>query len=533
MFGPRRDSVCDREKLAVIELGRRDDAKGVERCAVNEKVQLHIDAVHAVGKEDRFNFFVHGRKYMFAPMSLNVFSERSPARLQAVWLATHRRFDNAVLCLILLNSVILALTDFRHVDLQDGALLTAPSWRNTLVEGVDPVFTALFTAESALKIFAMGFIAAPGCYLTDAWNWLDLIVVIAGLVGLMPGVPKFSALRTFRVLRPLKSLNAVPGMKKLVTSLLSSIPELLHVVLFLGFMFFVFGIFGVQLWHGALHGRCRTTPFPLKLPAAEGTYPPTAAFAAEAAARTLNGTIAAMYCGAGETWGGAGGAPTPLRDASWSKRSSPWHEARACVWLLDDAAGERLCALPERAGAFTCPAGSYCGSNYDERGNARFLDVGGALMDAPTFVEDLGFGYLNFDNIGRAFLTIFQVRRCCCCCCCCCCNACYYVLFRGACPRKPFPRADPRAALRCARLGHPAVDHHGGMGGHHVPGDGQLWGLGGRHLLGCAHALRRLLPREPHAGRHLGQLRGGQRGGGGAAGGRTQGEGRGGAAQGA
>jgi hypothetical protein len=411
MLGPRTpiESVLAKEKLARKALAKLDDARGVERCVVNERVQLHIDAQHAPGREDRFNFFVHGKKLMFAPMSLNYFSERSPCRQAAVWLATHRYFENTILGLIMLNSVILALTDFRHVDLDTGALLTGPSWRNALVEGVDPVFTALFTAESALKIFAMGFLLAPGCYLTDPWNWLDLLVVVAGLLGLMPGVPKFSALRTFRVLRPLKSLNAVPGMKKLVTSLLSSIPELLHVVLFLGFLFFVFGIFGVALWNGGLHGRCRTTPFPLALPAAEAAaYPPSAAFVAAVAARQANGTLAAMYCGAGETWGGAGGGPTPLRDKSWSKLSSPWHEPRRCVWLLDEAVGERLCALPDRGGSFLCPAGSTCGANWDELGNARFVDVGGTLMHAPTFVEGLGFGFLNFDHMGHAFLTIFQ-----------------------------------------------------------------------------------------------------------------------------
>ena len=129
------------------------------------------------------------------------------------------------------------MTDYSKVDPETGDLLTENSAANTLVESLDPIFTTLFTLESALKIIGMGFIGETGAYFRDPWSWLDFVVVVAGYVKRMltkrivprilptheislelirvmtnlPGVPKVSALRVFRVLRPLRSLNRVAG----------------------------------------------------------------------------------------------------------------------------------------------------------------------------------------------------------------------------------------------------------------------------------------------------------------------------------
>lgn len=58
----------------------------------------------------------------------------------------------------------------------------------------------------------------------------------------------------------------------------------------------------------------------------------------------------------------------------------------------------------------------WCGSNYDALGNARFAggviegeDWGAKELTAnATFVGSLNWGYTTFDNMGLAFLTIFQ-----------------------------------------------------------------------------------------------------------------------------
>ena len=57
-------------------------------------------------------------------------------------------------------------------------------------------------------------------------------------------------------------------MRQLVVSLLASLPPLCNVVSMLVFVLSLCGILSVQLWGwtGALHGRCRLTPYPLTLP---------------------------------------------------------------------------------------------------------------------------------------------------------------------------------------------------------------------------------------------------------------------------
>ena len=45
-------------------------------------------------------------------------------------------------------------------------------------------------------------------YLRDAWNWLDFMVVVSGLIEMSPVVsliPNVTFLRVVRVLRPLRS----------------------------------------------------------------------------------------------------------------------------------------------------------------------------------------------------------------------------------------------------------------------------------------------------------------------------------------
>ncbi|XP_010291527.1 PREDICTED: voltage-dependent T-type calcium channel subunit alpha-1G-like, partial [Phaethon lepturus] len=66
----------------------------------------------------------------------------------------------------------------------------------------------------------------------------------------------FSAVRTVRVLRPLRAINRVPSMRILVTLLLDTLPMLGNVLLLCFFVFFIFGIVGVQLWAGLLRNRC-------------------------------------------------------------------------------------------------------------------------------------------------------------------------------------------------------------------------------------------------------------------------------------
>jgi hypothetical protein len=216
----------------------------------------------------RANFVVHGKLYRFSPVSLGCLPETSALRQFLVWLVTWKWWDRAVLLIILLNTIMLAMTDYSLAGIDWDTMSPDPtkSSINAFTQAVDPYFTALFTIEAACKIAAMGFLFDEGAYLRDSWNVLDFVVVATSLLQIIPGVPKVSALRAFRVLRPLRTLARLKGMRMMVNSLLSSIPQLANVGILLFFLFLVWAICAVNLFQGGFHARCRVTAAPLSIP---------------------------------------------------------------------------------------------------------------------------------------------------------------------------------------------------------------------------------------------------------------------------
>ncbi|XP_060696517.1 voltage-dependent T-type calcium channel subunit alpha-1H [Hemiscyllium ocellatum] len=131
------------------------------------------------------------------------------------------------------------------------------SERCTILKAFDDFIFAFFAVEMVTKMVALG-IFGQKCYLGDTWNRLDFFIVMAGMLeySLDGHNASLSAIRTVRVLRPLRAINRVPSMRILVTLLLDTLPMLGNVLLLCFFVFFIFGIVGVQLWAGLLRNRC-------------------------------------------------------------------------------------------------------------------------------------------------------------------------------------------------------------------------------------------------------------------------------------
>ncbi|EGZ10921.1 hypothetical protein PHYSODRAFT_519134 [Phytophthora sojae] len=328
-------------------------------------------------------------------------------RLWCIRVVTHRYFDRFIIAAIIANSVILGLSDFSVVDsdlnptssgkkYEDGALVDAYSLQNHIVEVSELPFTIIFTTECVLKIVAMG-LQGHGSYEQDAWNILDFLVVVSSLVASLPGMPNVSAIRTIRVLRPLRSLSVIPGMRRLIAALLKALPALGNVVILQIFVFFIFGILGIQLFGGSMNRRCRVTPLPIKLPlddANETIWPVPRDYIDQAKAN-----LATYRCIDG-----------PLLDyesstGDYTKETSPWNTAQDCFWPVDED-DELLCAAEGQAGNHGCNNGMTCGSDYDAFGNPRFNHR--KAMDYALYLPSLDWGLTTFDNIGRAFFTIFQ-----------------------------------------------------------------------------------------------------------------------------
>ncbi|KAG7390915.1 hypothetical protein PHYPSEUDO_006399 [Phytophthora pseudosyringae] len=305
------------------------------------------------------------------------------------------------------NSVILGLSDFSVVDsalnpassgktYEQGALVDAYSFQNHIVEISELPFTIIFTTECILKIIAMG-LHGSGSYGKDTWNVLDFFVVVSSLVASLPGMPNVSAIRTIRVLRPLRSLSVIPGMRRLIAALLKALPALGNVVILQIFVFFIFGILGIQLFGGSMNRRCRLTSYPIKLPLDdmnEAVWPVPHDYVKQVVANEK-----AFYCIDG-----------PLLDYEnttlpYTKETSPWNTAQDCFWPVDDD-DLFLCTAAGQPGNHDCNIGKFCGSDFDAFGNPRFRHH--KAMDYALYRPSLNWGLTTFDNIGRAFFTIFQ-----------------------------------------------------------------------------------------------------------------------------
>ncbi|KAM6940369.1 voltage-dependent T-type calcium channel subunit alpha-1H-like [Xenentodon cancila] len=126
-----------------------------------------------------------------------------------------------------------------------------------LLQALDDGIFVFFAGEMVVKMVALGVIGQKG-YLGDTWNRLDFFIVIVGMLeySLDGHNVSLSAIRTVRVLRPLRAINRVPSMRILVTLLLDTLPMLGNVLALCFFVFFIFGVVGVQLWAGLLRNRC-------------------------------------------------------------------------------------------------------------------------------------------------------------------------------------------------------------------------------------------------------------------------------------
>uniref|UniRef100_A0A1A8G0G3 Sodium channel protein n=3 Tax=Nothobranchius korthausae TaxID=1143690 RepID=A0A1A8G0G3_9TELE len=164
----------------------------------------------------------------------------------------HNWFESFIIFMILLSSGALA---FEDVDIERRRTI------KTVLEYADKVFTYVFILEMLLKWVAYGFVK----YFTNAWCWLDFLIVDVSLVSLVAnalGYSELSAiktLRTLRALRPLRALSRFEGMRVVVNALLGAIPSIMNVLLVCLIFWLIFSIMGVNLFAGKYYYCVNTT----------------------------------------------------------------------------------------------------------------------------------------------------------------------------------------------------------------------------------------------------------------------------------
>ncbi|EGW00833.1 Sodium channel protein type 10 subunit alpha [Cricetulus griseus] len=163
----------------------------------------------------------------------------------------HSWFESFIIFMILLSSGALAFED-NYLDKKPRV--------KSMLEYTDRVFTFIFVFEMLLKWVAYGFKK----YFTNAWCWLDFLIVNISLTSLIAKILKYSdvaslkALRTLRALRPLRALSRFEGMRVVVDALVGAIPSIMNVLLVCLIFWLIFSIMGVNLFAGKF-SRCIDT----------------------------------------------------------------------------------------------------------------------------------------------------------------------------------------------------------------------------------------------------------------------------------
>ncbi|KAL0992712.1 hypothetical protein UPYG_G00097270 [Umbra pygmaea] len=164
----------------------------------------------------------------------------------------HNYFESFIILMILMSSGALA---FEDIYLEQRRAI------KIILEYADQVFTYVFIIEMILKWVAYGF----KTYFTNAWCWLDFLIVDVSLISLTANILGYSelgpikSLRTLRALRPLRALSRFEGMKVVVNALVGAIPSIFNVLLVCLIFWLIFSIMGVNLFAGKFYFCYNTT----------------------------------------------------------------------------------------------------------------------------------------------------------------------------------------------------------------------------------------------------------------------------------
>jgi len=173
-------------------------------------------------------------------------------------------FDFFILLVIIYSTVLLALDNPTTRD--------SDAWVDFFNLN-DYLFITIFTIEFSMKIVSHGFahtdnielmLSSPekvkalclgdigrASYLYDAWNYLDIVVLVVSYVGLTGATEgPLKLLRLIRAFRPLRMVNRIKGMKLVLEALADAVVPLTNVCVLISAAFLIFAILGVSLFKG-------------------------------------------------------------------------------------------------------------------------------------------------------------------------------------------------------------------------------------------------------------------------------------------
>ena len=156
--------------------------------------------------------------------------ERSGLRGKLYKLVESARFNNLIIAIIVLNSVVIGLQTSDALVASFGGFLDI----------ADSCFLAIFVVELAMRLNAYGasFVRRPG-------SVFDFLVVG---IALTPGAEAFTVVRALRILRALRLISQVRTMRVVVEALLRSLPGLGSTAILLLLIFYVGGVMATVMF---------------------------------------------------------------------------------------------------------------------------------------------------------------------------------------------------------------------------------------------------------------------------------------------
>uniref|UniRef100_A0A8C8MG16 Voltage-dependent L-type calcium channel subunit alpha n=1 Tax=Oncorhynchus tshawytscha TaxID=74940 RepID=A0A8C8MG16_ONCTS len=202
-------------------------------------------------------------EYALKARPLRRYIPKNPYQYKFWYVVNSTGFEYIMFVLIMLNTLCLAVQHY-------GQSATF----NYVMDILNMVFTAVFTAEMVLKLIAFKPRLCvekkdrdPG-YFGDAWNVFDALVVMGSIVDIVlseidpteapqldeSGNTEDSArisitfFRLFRVMRLVKLLSRGEGIRTLLWTFIKSFQALPYVALLIAMLFFIYAVIGMQVF---------------------------------------------------------------------------------------------------------------------------------------------------------------------------------------------------------------------------------------------------------------------------------------------
>ena len=240
----------------------------------NDSGTINVDEfVHALRRLGffPFNVEVHGQRLLLVERSCGCCTLQHPCRKWAIRTTFSQSFDFAIVAIVIVNTLVLAIENKTDPYLQQ----SDPSQFSTLNQIVftsEALFTPIYVAEFVIKSVASGFVCGRDVYLSSGWNIFDFVLLIVGLVSLPFILISFFAadvlgqvsslmilLRILRVLRPLRSISTLPQMRQLARTFFAAIFGLKEFALVMVALWVIFGGAFVDVLHHRLSRQCHST----------------------------------------------------------------------------------------------------------------------------------------------------------------------------------------------------------------------------------------------------------------------------------